>query len=75
MSQPIPSRVMPPTTIVQQSSNGWPGATMLAKRPPRIIGKMGRIQAGVMLWIVRRLTGAEKRWKYWRTAEMRARAM
>jgi hypothetical protein len=47
---------------------------MLAKRPPRMMGKIGRIQAGVMLWIFRRLTGAEKRWRYWRTAEVKARA-
>jgi hypothetical protein len=59
--------------MVQLSARGWPGATMLAKRAPRRMGKTGKIQAGVMLWIVRRRAGAEKRCRYCRTAEVKAR--
>jgi hypothetical protein len=49
--QPTPKKVTPPTMIVRQFMGGWPGAMMLAITPPSIIGKIGRIQAGVMLWI------------------------
>ena len=45
---------------------------MLAKSPPSMIGKIGRIQAGVMLWIVRRRAGAENKCRYCNTAEMKA---
>lgn len=66
MSMPKPWNVMPATKIGRAWSGGWVLPMSEARVPHNMIGKTGRIQAGVMDWIVKGLP--VKRKKYCPTA-------
>ena len=72
MSMPRPWNVIPATMIGRPWGEGWDFPISEARVPQSIIGKTGRIQAGVMDWIVKGLP--VKRKKYCPTATQKVQA-
>ncbi len=59
---PTPCIVMPATSMGRACLGGWEGAISAATVPQSIVGKMGRIQAGVIDWMVRGLPVKRKKY-------------